>query len=218
MKVAGTHTVHASRDRVFDALHDPAILARTLPGCQELEVTGEGAYTATIHAGVASVKGTYRGSVTLSDTVRPASYRMHAEGAGTPGTIAADAEIRLEEDGDGTVVHYDADAIVGGMIGGVGQRMLLGVAKKTAGEFFDNVERELTGRSVGAGEPWAGVPSTAAEGAPGRGEAAPAPGTVFVGRPTPAPSRPDAVPLLLAALAGAAIALVGVLVGRRTAR
>lgn len=217
MKVVGSHTVRAPRDRVFDALQDPAVLARTLPGCQELEVTGEGAYTATIHAGVASVKGTYRGSVVLSDTVPPASYRMHAEGAGTPGTIAADAEIRLEEDGDGTVVHYDADAIVGGMIGGVGQRMLLGVAKKTAGEFFDNVERELTGRTVGAGEPWAGVPSPAAPAAES-GEAAPAPGTVFVGGPAEAPGRPDALTLLLAALAGAAIALAGVLVGRRTAR
>lgn len=215
MKVTGSHTLHVPRDRVFDALQDPAVLARTLPGCQELEVTGEGAYTATIHAGVASVKGTYRGAVRLSDTVRPVSYRMHAEGAGTPGTIAADAEIRLEEDGDGTVVHYDADAIVGGMIGGVGQRMLLGVAKKTAGEFFDNVERELTGRSVGAGEPWAGVPSAGAE-APAPG-APPSPGTVFVGGPAePSAGAQDATRLLLAALAGAAIALLGVLVGRRT--
>lgn len=222
MKVTGSHTVHASPQEVFDALHDPAVLARTLPGCQQLEVTGDDTYAATIHAGVASVKGTYRGSVRLLDQRAPTSYRMQAQGAGAPGTITADATIRLEEDGDGTVVHYDADAVLGGMIGGVGQRMLVGVAKRTAGEFFDNVERELTGVPVAVEEPWLGVDT--AEPAPpatgGAQEPAPVPspavGTVYPGAPAAPPDR--RTELLLAALAGAVIALVGVLVGRRTAR
>lgn len=203
MKLTGRHTVRAPRQAVYDALHDPAVLARTLPGCQQLEVTGDDTYTATVHAGIASVKGTYRGSVTLSDQVAPSSYRMRAQGAGSPGTIAADAVIRLEENGDGTVVQYEADAILGGMIGGVGQRMLVGVAQRTAGEFFSNVERELTG------EPG---PVRVDETVP----AAPAVGRVYPGAP-PAP-RDRRVDLVLAALVGATLALVGVLIGRRTAR
>ena len=213
MKVSGTHDLAVPRERVFDALQDPAVLARTLPGCQQLEVSGEDTYTATLHAGVASVKGTYTGSVTLLEKSAPDSYRMRAEGAGGPGTIAADAVIRLEENGDGTTVHYDADAIVGGMIGGVGQRMLVGVARKTAGEFFTNVERELTGAApvpVAAGAPEAGPAETPA--------GPPSVGTVYAGAPPAPAADTQKLELLIAALVGAAVALLGVLVGRRSAR
>lgn len=214
MKVAGSHTVQAPRQRVYDALQDPAVLARTLPGCQQLEVTDDDTYRATITAGVASVKGTYAGSVVLLDRTEPSSYRMQASGAGAPGTISADATIHLEEDGDGTVVHYEADAIVGGMIGGVGQRMLQGVARRTAGEFFGNIERELTGALVMPADQ-IGPEQDAAPGATPM-PARPSPGTVFTGGTSGAGrAGADRTELLLAALVGAAIALVGVLIGRR---
>lgn len=209
MKVAGSHTVKSPRQRVYDALQDPEVLARTLPGCQQLEVTGDDTYRATVTAGVASVKGTYTGSVVLLDRTAPESYRMKASGAGAPGTISADATIRLEDNGDGTVIHYDADAIVGGMIGGVGQRMLQSVARRTAGEFFDNIERELTGTPV---LPADQVGEQAEPAAPGRA----ATGTVFAGAPPRERAGADRTELLVAALVGAVIALLGVLVGRRT--
>jgi uncharacterized protein len=95
MRIAGQHTVAAPREKVWEALQDPAVLARTLPGCEALEVTGPDAYAATITAGVASVKGTYAGSVLLTDKEEPARYRMKASGSGGPGTISADAEVRL---------------------------------------------------------------------------------------------------------------------------
>ncbi len=217
MKVAGTHTVQAPRQRVYDALQDPAVLARTLPGCQQLEVTDDDTYRATITAGVASVKGTYTGSVVLLDRSEPESYRMKASGAGAPGTISADASIRLEDNGEGTVVHYDADAIVGGMIGGVGQRMLQGVARKTAGEFFGNIERELTGRPILPADQVA-EEAEAQPGVPAPAAPRPATGTVFAGAPGTEGAGTDRTELLIAALVGAAIALVGVLIGRRTTR
>lgn len=215
MKVAGSHTVKAPRQRVYDALQDPEVLARTLPGCQQLEVTGDDTYRATVTAGVASVKGTYTGSVVLLDRTAPASYRMKASGAGAPGTISADATIRLEDNGDGTVIHYDADAIVGGMIGGVGQRMLQGVARRTAGEFFGNIERELTGTPVLPADQ-VGEGAEVEPGAPPPAPASPATGTVFAGAPARERVGADRTELLVAALVGAAIALIGVLIGRRT--
>lgn len=221
MKITGSHQVAVPRQQLWDALQDPAVLARTLPGCQSLEVTGPGSYAATVTAGVASVKGTYRGKVALSEQDAPGSYRLAAEGAGAPGTVRADALVRLEEDGAGTTVSYDADAVIGGMIGGVGQRMLAGVAKKTAGEFFSAVERELTAEPAVAG-----VAPTPAEVAPVPAEPVPAEdrAEVRVGQ-TFGPARPSgpaagarSQELLGAALVGAAIALAGVLVGRRLAR
>jgi uncharacterized protein len=214
VNLSGSYTLPVPRDRVWEALQDPAVLARTLPGCEALEVTGPDAYAATVTAGVASVKGTYQGTVQLRDKEQPSSYRLLAEGAGAPGTIRADALVSLHEDEGGTTIRYDADAVIGGMIGGVGQRMLAGVAKKTAGEFFSNVERELVHGPVAATAPGIAAPIT--EAVPAVGEAPV--GTVFAGAP-PAPERGARGPeLLLAAVVGAVIALAGVLVGRRLAR
>jgi uncharacterized protein len=216
VKVSGNHTLPVPRERVWEALQDPAVLARTIPGCEALEVTGPDAYTATVTAGVASVKGTYRGSVQLLDKDAPSAYRLTAEGAGAPGTIRADALVRLEEGHEGTTISYDAEAIVGGMIGGVGQRMLAGVARKTAGEFFAAVERELVHGPVSAPAAVAPTPLEA-EGMAMPGEP-PQVGQVFAGAPPSAPAERRTVELLGAALVGAAIALVGVAVGRRLGR
>jgi uncharacterized protein len=217
VKVTGNHTLPVPRERVWEALQDPAVLARTIPGCESLEVTGPDAYAATVTAGVASVRGTYQGRVQLLDKQAPAEYRLTAEGAGAPGTIRADALVRLEEGHEGTTISYDAEAVVGGMIGGVGQRMLAGVAKKTAGEFFAAVERELVHGPVSAPAAVA-VPPLEVERMPTPG-GVPQVGQVFAGAPSPPVAvERRTVELLGAALVGAAIALVGVAVGRRLGR
>ncbi len=149
MKVTGSATLHAPREKVWDALNDPAVLVRTIPGCQQLEEVGPDRYRMTITAGVASIKGTYQGDVALTDQEQPGSFTLKASGAGAPGTVSADVKVTLAEaDGD-TRLDYDADAIVGGVVGGVGQRVLSGVAKKTAGEFFKAVDDVLTGKAPG---------------------------------------------------------------------
>jgi carbon monoxide dehydrogenase subunit G len=218
VKITGSYTVDAPRQAFWDALQDPAVLARTLPGCESLETTGEDAYAATLTAGVASIKGTYSGTVQLRDKEPPTSYRLTAEGSGAPGTIQADAVVRLEVDGDTTIVHYDADAVVGGMIGGVGQRMIAGAARKTAGEFFTAVAHEAL-----HGPPEA-VPAGGIT--PGAREApTPEEGQVFAGAPTAASGgwfnyapAGRGYEVFGAFALGAAVALVGVIVGRRTAR
>lgn len=163
MKVSGTATLSAPVEAVWSALHDPAVLVRTIPGCLELEQVGPDRYRMTVAAGVASIKGTYVGEVALTDKDEPSSFLMRASGSGAPGTVSADVRVSLatdghsgDRDGDGpggeadngaTLLRYDADAVVGGPVGGVGQRVLTGVAKKTAGEFFRAVDDVLTGRA-----------------------------------------------------------------------
>lgn len=151
MKVSGTSQLSADRAAVWRALNDPAVLVRTIPGCQRLEAVGDDAFKMTIAAGVGSIRGVYDGQVRLSDQQEPGSFRMHAHGAGASGTIGAEVMVTLAEGaGGGTELTYDADATVGGMVGGVGQRMLTGVARKTAGEFFTAVDDLLTGKSPAA--------------------------------------------------------------------
>lgn len=144
MKVVGSAVVGVDRERVWAALRDPAVLVRTIPGCERLEAAGVDTYRMTVSAGVASIKGVYQGEVSLSDPEEPERFTLRARGAGAPGTVDATVRILLSEvDGGSTRVDYDAEAVVGGMIGGVGQRMLGSVAKKTAGEFFTAVEQHL---------------------------------------------------------------------------
>jgi uncharacterized protein len=214
MKISGAATMHAPADKVWTALNDPAVLVRTIPGCEQLEATGPHSYRLTVTAGVASIKGTYTGEVALSDKQEPASFLMTASGAGGPGTVSTSVQVRLAPNGDGsTELSYDADAVIGGMIASVGQRMLASVAKKMARDFFTAVDDVLTGREVLV--PAGGGPLAAVAGPGGVGEAAAAaaPG-VYV-----APGRgarrggPDGQAFLRGVLVGAAVALAGVAVG-----
>jgi carbon monoxide dehydrogenase subunit G len=145
MKIAGNATLHAPVEAVYAALRDPQVLVRTIPGCERLEQVGEDAYQMTVTAGVASIRGTYAGDVRLTDQRAPHGFVLRASGSGAPGTVSADVAVALAPGDDGTtVLSYDADAVVGGMIGGVGQRLLAGVAKRTAGDFFAAVDQALT--------------------------------------------------------------------------
>jgi carbon monoxide dehydrogenase subunit G len=207
MKIAGEATLQAPVDKVWDALLDPAVLVRTIPGCEKLETTGENAYAMTVTAGVAAIKGTYAGTCRLTDLHPGESLVLSAQGAGAPGTIAADVLVRFGDNGDGTTqLTYDADAVVGGMIGGVGQRMLNSVSKRMAGEFFGNVDGVLNGSPAEAAAAGTVGVSQSATGAP-----------VFTAPPRKAPTgSPD--DLLKGVLLGAGLVLAGVVAGALAAR
>jgi len=143
MKIAGDNALPFPVDQVWDALLDPAVLVRTIPGCERLETTGENSYDMTVTAGVAAIRGTYAGTCTLSDLKPHDSLVMRLQGAGAPGTIDATVAVGFQETDGGTRITYEADAVVGGMVGGVGQRMLASVSKRMAAEFFGNVANAI---------------------------------------------------------------------------
>lgn len=206
MKVAGEAVLHAPVDEVWNAILDPQVLVRTIPGCERLEATGENAYAMTITAGVASIKGTYAGSCELSDLKPHESLVMKAAGSGAPGTVSADVAVGLSDQGDGTTrLTYDADAVVGGMVGGVGQRMLTSVSKRMAGEFFGSVDDVLHGVAPAAEPTAASTPA---------GEPAP---PTSAGQTFTAPARPAAAgtpdDFVKGVVLGAGLVLAGVVVG-----
>jgi carbon monoxide dehydrogenase subunit G len=140
VKITGANVVPLPVEQVWDAILDPRVLVRTIPGCERLETTGDNTYAMTVTAGVAAIRGTYDGTCSLSDLQEHGSLTMRLQGAGAPGTVDATVGVRFEDLGaEGTRISYDADAVVGGMVGGVGQRMLASVSKRMAAEFFGNV-------------------------------------------------------------------------------
>ena len=201
MKISGSNVVEQPVEKVWEALLDPRVLVATIPGCERLVATGENAYDMTVTAGVAAIKGTYQGQCTLSDLRQHEALTMRLSGAGAPGTIDATVQVSFGAPAPGaTEISYEADAIVGGMVGGVGQRMLTSVSKRMAGEFFGNVAQAIAGGPVVAA---AGGPSVEPVETPG----------VFT-----APPRPAAVSapgdFLKGIAVGAGLVVLGVVVGR----
>ena len=145
MKLEGSYDIAAPRDRVWAAFLDPEQLRQAIPGCEKLEALGNDEYKATMKIGVAAVKGTFEGKVKLSDKKPPESYKLAVEGSGAPGFIRGETVITLSDSDGGTRVSYVADAQVGGLIAGVGQRMLGGVSKMMADQFFTRMGQLLTG-------------------------------------------------------------------------
>jgi carbon monoxide dehydrogenase subunit G len=214
MKITGAVSLSATPDQVWQAIHDPSVLARTLPGCESLTEDGANAYKMRVTMGVAAVRGAYDGTVRLEDIAAPKSLRLKASGAGSPGTVEADVDVALElcEDG-GTRVTYNADAEVGGPIGGVGQRMLSGVTKKMAGQFFAALDADIAGvrpeeRAVAPLPTAAAVPQAGAAAEP----------RVYAGKAPAAPGAVDGRSFAAGAVVGGLLALAGVLVGARIAR
>ena len=206
MKFTGQHVVQGSPEQVWAALLDPEVLVRTIPGCERLVATGDNTYDMTVTAGVAAIRGSYAGSCRLHSLQPHESLVMDLQGAGAPGTIGATVDVTFADLGGRTEVGYSADAVVGGMLGGVGQRMLTSVSKRMAGEFFTSVERAMTGAEVEA--PASAGASPAAEGA-----AAPAMGAVFT-----APSATAAAPgsrgdFLTGVAVGAGLVTLGIVLG-----
>ena len=216
MNLDGSAVLHADPEKVWAIITDPAVLARTIPGCETLEQVGDDEYKMNVTVGVGAIRGTYAGEVKLSDQNRPSSYVMHASGAGGPGNVRATVTINLEEHAEGTALTYSADAVVGGPVAGVGQRMISGVAKRMAGQFFKAIDDELTGVAVPVA---AAAPAAAGEPALVGAPAAAGP-QVFTGKAAAAagPLGGDTQTLLLGAGVGALLTLIGILVGYRLGR
>jgi uncharacterized protein len=136
MKITTSSVIAADRARVFEALTDPAILQRAIPGCESLTAIGPDAYEATLKIGVAGLKGSYKGTASIRDKHPPDSLTLTFEGKGGPGFVRGSAAIALAEESGSTRVETVADLQVGGLIAAIGSRLVEVTARKLADDFF----------------------------------------------------------------------------------
>ncbi|HEX7286448.1 MAG TPA: carbon monoxide dehydrogenase subunit G [Candidatus Angelobacter sp.] len=148
MKIEGIQKISAPREQVFDALTDPAVLQKCIPGCEQMEKTGENQYSAKLSAGVGPVKGVFTATVSLEDLRRPEHYKLVVEGKGQPGFVKGAGELEFLDDGGATSLRYSGDISVGGLLASVGQRMIQGAANMMAGKFFAALENEASARKA----------------------------------------------------------------------
>lgn len=147
MQMNDSQTIPASREKVWAALNDPAVLKQCIPGCQELDMTSPTEMTAKVVIKVGPVKASFGGKVTLSDLDPPQGYKITGEGSGgVAGFAKGGAAIQLEAVGDDeTILHYQVDSQIGGKLAQLGGRLIDATAKKLAGEFFTKFAAVVSG-------------------------------------------------------------------------
>ena len=164
MEMKGEYTIPASRQTVWKALNDPEVLKASIPGCEELDKTGDHSFAAKVKAKVGPVNAKFNGEVTLSDMNPPESYTISGEGkGGAAGFAKGGAKVHLTEEGPETTrLAYEVEAKVGGKLAQVGSRLIDGTAKKMADQFFTAFAER-----VGGGPP--GGPGSGSGGSNGGG-------------------------------------------------
>ena len=120
---------------------NPDALAHAIPGCKRIEEKADGEFEVSMSIGIAAIKGSYAGHVRIEDKDPPNKYKMTIDGSGGPGFVNGEGYIFFEEKSSGLcVVKSDFEMKIGGKIAGIGQRMLGGVAKILAGQFFRSMQ------------------------------------------------------------------------------
>ena len=151
MKVTGTHTLAVPRGVVWEAILDPEVLSRTLPGCEDMAPVGDNQFRGKLKMKVGPVQGLFEGGVELLDLDPPNGYNLKMDGKGAPGFVNGTGSIRLEDaDDGGTLLHYDIDARVGGRIAAVGQRLLDSSAKVLTRQGLQGLDKQLEARAAAA--------------------------------------------------------------------
>lgn len=137
MKVSGSYAVPLPRERAYQLLQDPAILAKCMPGTDTLDKVADDEYDMKMKMVIASIGGQFAGKVRLADKNPPESFKLIVEGSGKIGFMKGEGLLNLvEQSAAATEVKFDGDVQVGGTIAGVGQRLLDTTAKLIIKKFF----------------------------------------------------------------------------------
>jgi len=151
MDMTGEQLIPLPQQRVWEALNDPEVLKACIPGCESIEKVSDTEYKVAMTAAVGPVKARFAGKLLLGDLNPPRSYSLAFEGSGgAAGFGKGTAQVSLTPDGDSTRLTYKASATVGGKLAQVGSRLIDGVARKMADEFFARFNRTVAPQPAAA--------------------------------------------------------------------
>ena len=144
MDMTGERRIQASRQTVWQALNDPAVLKASIPGCESLEKLSDTDMKATAAVKIGPISARFTGAVHLSDLDPPNAYSIGGEGqGGVAGFAKGGAKVRLQDAGEGTLLRYEVHAQVGGKLAQLGSRLIDATAKQMADSFFDRFSAQV---------------------------------------------------------------------------
>ncbi len=144
MKVKNQYEFQVGQEELWYHFLNPEALKASIPGCKNLQLINENTYKADLSLGIAAIRGEYTGTVQIKDKMLPHQYRMVVEGSGAPGFVNGEGLITLKAKNlTTTLLEYDLDIKVGGKIAGIGQRMISGITRIMAEQFFKEMDKQL---------------------------------------------------------------------------
>jgi carbon monoxide dehydrogenase subunit G len=153
LDIGGSEIIQAPVEALWVALNDPVVLTRCVPGCKSMTETAPDAYKVDMQLRVAAVGGSFEGEIALSDKDAPKSCSIKVSGAGTLGHGNGSARFELTPEGpNATKLTYQGVGEIGGLVAGVGQRILGSVSKHLIGKFFTALRKEFEAQTQGAAE------------------------------------------------------------------
>ena len=136
MKLSGTYQINLEKQKVWEALNDPNILKESIPGCEEFNKDSDTKFTATAKNKIGPFNASFTGNIELKNINPPNSYTIVGSGNSPVGFASGEADVKLEENENGTKLIYEVKANIGGKIAQVGSRLIDMTAKKMADTFF----------------------------------------------------------------------------------
>ena len=136
MKLSGSYQIKLEKQKVWEALNDPEILQKAIPGCESFTKNSDTEFTATATNKIGPFNASFTGDIELKEINSPHSYVIEGSGNSPVGFASGSATVKLEEKDGGTELVYSVEANVGGKIAQVGSRLIDMTAKKMADIFF----------------------------------------------------------------------------------
>ena len=132
MQLTSQQALPVNQAQAWEALNDITLLQAAIPGCEGITPTGDNQYEVLVLAAIGPVKAKFKGKLQLENMQPPTSYTLRFEGQGGPaGHGKGTADIRLEPNRPHeTVLHYTANASVGGKIAQIGSRLVDAAARR----------------------------------------------------------------------------------------
>ena len=160
MKLTGSYKIPTDKQTVWEALNNPDILQKCIPGCEEFKKNSDTSFTATATNKIGPFNASFTGEVELQDLNPPNSYTLVGQGNSPVGFASGEAKVALTEEGGQTILTYDVEANVGGKIAQVGSRLIDMTAKKMADIFFGKFTDEVSPAGLSAPEQSSSVTTT----------------------------------------------------------
>ena len=136
MKLSGSYQINLKKQKVWEALNDPEILKKSIPGCEEFKKKSDTEFVTTATNKIGPFNATFTGDIELKDLDPPNSYKIIGSGDSPVGFASGEAKVTLDDHEGGTKLTYNVEANVGGKIAQVGSRLIDMTAKKMADIFF----------------------------------------------------------------------------------
>lgn len=144
MNIEGEHLFEGPREVVWEMIRDPKVLAKAIPGTQELKEVSPNNYEAAIHLRIGPISSTFSGTLVVSDEVPPESCTLTVDGRGAPGFAKGVGYVKFLDNGDNTtILKYTGDITIGGTLASVGQRMIDSVSKMMIKAGFGTLDKAL---------------------------------------------------------------------------